>query len=477
MNGTRRELLAALGGAWVMASLGALPAVSWLRHYTAAPGRVAIPGADDPAGHLLARCGYGARPGDREAFTSSAAWFDAQLAPGTLDDHACERRLRRLDTLHLPVGELYEFHDHVVRRELQASIVLRAVYSRRQLQESLTEFWRDHFSLSMAKGECAWLATGFEREALRPHALGRFSALLRAVLLHPAMLWYLDGRLNRADAGTPNENYARELLELHTLGLDGGYTQQDVQEAARALSGWTSRSLGQSRKGSVAFDDARHDDGAKRLLGSELPAGLGEAEVERVIALVCNHPSTARFIARKLCVRYLADQPPSAAVEAVAQTFSASQGDLRSTLRCLFDRPEFHATRAGKLKRPLHLVASALRAVDAETDAGPALLAYLERLGHAPYLWPTPDGYPASADHWRGALLWRWRFAEDLAHQAIAGTRLDTSALIQRAGDRNGFAAHCLGRAVTPAERAAFAGGDDADALTAILASPGFQRC
>jgi len=477
VTSTRRELLAALGGAWVMASLGALPAVAWLNRHSAAPAALAMPPTDDVAGHLLSRCGYGVRPGDRDTFTTAAAWLEAQFNPASLADQDCEQRLRRLDTLHIPVGECYEFHDHVVRQELQASIVLRAVYSTRQLQESITEFWRDHFSLSLAKGECAWLATDFEQRALRPHALGHFRELLRAVLLHPAMLWYLDGRLNRTDNGKPNENYARELMELHTLGLDGGYTQHDVQEAARALSGWTSRGLGQSRKGSVAFDQTRHDAATKWLLGQQLPDGLGEADVERVIAVVCAHPATAHFIARKLCVRYIADQPATDVVEVVAATFTASGGDLHSTLQVLFSHPAFAESRSAKLKRPLHLVASALRASDADTNAGPDLLAYLERLGHAPYLWPTPDGYPATAEHWRGGLLWRWRFADDLARNAIAGTRIDAAALLQRSSGRDGFAAHSLGRHPTPAEHTIFATGDEVDAVAALLACPGFQRC
>jgi uncharacterized protein (DUF1800 family) len=250
-----------------------------------------------------------------------------------------------------------------------------------------------------------------------------------------------------------------------------------VQEAARALSGWTTRSLGQSRKGTVVFDPSRHDVGNKRLLGGELPAGLGEDEVERVIDAVCGHPATARFIGRKLCVRYIADQPPEAAITAVAQVFTTTSGDLRATLRCLIGRDEFRAAREAKLKRPLHLIASALRAGDAETDAGPALLAYLERLGHAPYQWPTPDGYPATADHWRSGLLWRWRFADDLARNGIERTRLDAVALMRRAGSREALASHCLGRAPSDAERSAFAAGADDDALAAILASPGFQRC
>jgi len=477
VSASRREVLAALGGAWIFASLGALPAVSWA-HCRAAPG-VAWPPieGDDEAGRMFARCGFGARPADRAEFPGAAAWIEAQLAHESIDETDCSRRLRRFESLHVPAGEAFEFHDHVVRRELQARILLGAVHGARQLHESVSEFWRDHFSLSIGKGECAWLATSFERDALRPHALGNFRDLLRAVLLHPAMLWYLDGRLNRADSGAPNENHARELLELHTLGLGGGYTQRDVQTAARALSGWTSRGLGERGKGAVSFDGARHDDAAKELLGGELEAGLGEQEVERVVDRVAAHPSTAHFLARKLCVRYVADDPPAAVVDAVAEEFARSSGRIDAALRRLFAHPEFRASHGAKLKRPLHFVASALRACAVECDATPSLLAYLERLGHAPYQWPTPDGYPATADHWRSGLLWRWRFAEELARGSIAGAPVDAAGLFARAGGRDRFVAHALGRTANEPERAACAAGDDAEALAVVLASPGFQRC
>jgi uncharacterized protein (DUF1800 family) len=477
MSASRREVLAALGGAWLFASLAALPAVTWVSRRARTEADWPPVPDDDEAGRLLARCGFGARPRDRAEFPGAAAWIDAQLAFESIGDGDCERRLRRFETLHVPAGETFEFHDHVVRRELQSRILLGAVHGERQLHESATEFWRDHFSLSIAKGECAWLATSFERDALRPHALGSFRDLLRAVLLHPAMLWYLDGRLNRADTGAPNENHARELLELHTLGLGGGYTQRDVQAAARALSGWTSRGLGQQRKGSVAFEAARHDDAAKELLGGELAGGLGEQEVERIVDRVAGHPSTARFVARKLCVRYVADEPPAAVVDAVAEEFAESGGRIDSALRRLFAQAEFRASHGAKLKRPLHFVASALRACGAECDATPALLAYLDRLGHAPYQWPTPDGYPATAEHWRGGLLWRWRFAEELARGAIRGARVDATSLFARAGGRDRFAARAFGRAPSAAECAACATGDDAEALAVVLASPGFQRC
>ncbi|MCY3001171.1 MAG: DUF1800 domain-containing protein [Planctomycetota bacterium] len=469
--------MAALAGAWLFASLGALPAVHWIAGQGAADKPWPGSGEDPEFEHLLARCAYGARPGDRDTRASVAQWIERQLAPETLDDREFDSKLRRFETWNAPTGELYEFHEKVVRRELQSVVLLGAIHSERRLRETLLELWRDHFSLSLGKGECAWLATSFERDALRPHAFGRLRELLGAVLLHPAMLWYLDGRLNRADLGTPNENYARELLELHTLGLGGGYTQRDVQALARALSGWTSRGLGESRKSKVSFDASRHDAGAKDALGFELEAGLGAEEVERVLDIVCAHPSTAHHVARKLCVRFVADDPPAELVLRVAASLRASDGDIAAALRTLLHSSEFREARGLKLKRPLHFVASALRACDARCEPDDALLERLERLGHAPYSWPTPDGYPDNAAHWRAGLLGRWRFAEEFAQGRLSSARIDAAALCTRAGGRERLARACLGRAASDAELQVFAAGDDAAALAAMLSSPGFQRC
>jgi uncharacterized protein (DUF1800 family) len=477
VNASRRELLVSLAGAWLFAGLALTPVVKlW-----SAGERTSDPLPSEPASEdlelLLARCGFGARPQERGAAASAGEWLERQLAHESIDDARFESALRRFETWNAPVGELYEFQASLVRRELQSVVLLGAVHSERRLREALLDLWRDHFSLSLGKGECAWLATSFERDALRPHALGRFRDLLRAVLLHPAMLWYLDGRLNRADSGAPNENYARELLELHTLGLGGGYTQRDVQEVARALSGWTSRGLGESRKARVEFDATRHDAGTKHALGVALDAGLGEDEVERVLDLVCAHPSTARYVARKLCVRFVADIPPDTLVERVAASLRDSGGELRPCVRTLLESEEFRASRGAKLKRPLHFVASALRACDAQCAPDAALLERLERLGHAPYSWPTPDGYPDAAEHWRAGLLQRWRFADELAHGELAAAPVDAAQLIVRAGGREPLARALLGRAPTADELALATGGDDARALSALLACPAFQRC
>jgi uncharacterized protein (DUF1800 family) len=302
--------------------------------------------------------------------------------------------------------------------------------------------------------------------------------MLRASALSPAMLWYLDGRVNRygAPGDRPNENYARELLELHTLGVHGGYSQRDVMEVARALSGWTVR----SRKevvfglGKVEFHPEWHDDGEKQVLGRVIPAGLGSRDLDAVMGIVALHPSTARHLATKLCRRFIGDDPPAAAVDRVAAAFAASRGEIASTLRTLFETTEFSRARRTKLKRPFHFVVSALRATDAETDGGPALHEMLRRMGHAPYQYPTPDGYADDESAWLGTLLWRWNFSAALAGNRIGGTRTDTPALRTALGGDDGLHAHLLGRGPTPAERDVLAAVPDT--LPLLLASPAFQR-
>jgi uncharacterized protein (DUF1800 family) len=293
------------------------------------------------------------------------------------------------------------------------------------------------------------------------------------------MLWYLDGRTNRRATASerPNENYARELLELHTLGVDGGYGQTDVMEAARCLTGWTVRDRHRFRKGRVEFDPALHDDGEKRVLGLRIPAGGGPRDLEMLLDVVTAHPATARHVATKLCRRFIADAPPPAAVETVARAFRSSDGDIRATLRALFRDEAFRdpAARRTKLKRPFQLVASALRATGARTDGGAPLLDHLRRMGQSPFQYPTPEGAPDVGPAWTGTLLWRWRLALALEQGEVAGTSIDVPRLAMRAGGRDGLAAHLLGRWPDADEQAVLAA--STRPLAMLLAAPGFQRC
>ncbi len=268
----------------------------------------------DPAFHLLSRAGFGPWPGDlaRVGKLGAAAWVEEQLAPERIDDGLCDLRARRFESLHASVGELFEYRKRVVCEELTRATLLRAVYSKRQLLEVMVRFWSDHLNIDIGKGACAHLKAADDRLVIRRHALGKFRALIGASARSPAMLVYLDGVQNqkRTPAEVPNENYGRELLELHTLGVEGGYTQGDVMEAARCLTGWRVRL--KWRKGQVVFDPRAHDDGGKVVLGQSIPAGGGAQDLERLLDIVCSHPSTARHISRKLCRRFVCDPPPRA---------------------------------------------------------------------------------------------------------------------------------------------------------------------
>lgn len=452
-----------------------------------------------PITHVLNRAAFGPRPGDYERISklgatpaeAAAAYLEQQLAPEKLDDEEAEYAARRFGTLSEPPGELFEYQPELLQHELMRSTLTRAVLSERQLYEMMVQFWSDHFNIDPSKGDCKWLKVADDREVIRRHALGKFPEMLRASALSPAMLWYLDGRVNRRKtaADKPNENYARELLELHTLGVRGGYTQKDVMEVARCLTGWTVRSTEQPpyfQIGRVEFNVRQHDFGAKEVLGERIratPATLsaadrelaGRQELDQVLQIVTRHPATARHLGFRLCRHFIADDPPVSAVNAVASVFARTNGDISASLRALFALDEFRNARGNKLKRPFCFVVSALRATGARTDASLEIIDYLQRMGHAPFNYPTPDGYPDVAAPWLGTLLWRWNFALALSENKIPGTRIDPEALRERAGGDEGLMGHLLGRKPTKEEAQAYH--DSGAGLALVLASPAFQKC
>jgi uncharacterized protein (DUF1800 family) len=447
--------------------------------------------AIDPVAHALNRLTFGAGPGDYARVSAAGVerFIEAQLAPDEIDDRLCDRVIARLsEPWQESAGEVYEEDEEALGIVLRRVTLLRAVYSERQLFEVMCEFWSDHFNIDPSKGDCRHTKIADDAAVIRQHALGKFRELLRASALSPAMLWYLDGRANvkRTPSDKPNENYARELMELHTLGVHGGYTQEDVMEVARCLTGWTvyarkndgfSGKLGSPfrPRGEAVFRPEAHDDGPKRVLGNAIPAGLGEGDLDRVISIVASHPSTARYLAAKLCTRFIADAPPTAAVEAVAAAFVASDGDIKNTLRALFATPEFQSSDGQKLKRPFHFIVSALRATNAATDAPRGLMSYLEKMGQMPFRWPTPDGYPMEATHWHATLLWRWKFALALANNRVPGTSIERQRLQRLLGSDRAMMASILHRQATDTERDAFF--QSGDGLALLLASPSFQRC
>jgi uncharacterized protein (DUF1800 family) len=321
----------------------------------------------------------------------------------------------------------------------------------------MVDFWFNHFNVFANKGEVRWYLPPYEREAIRPHALGRFGDLLRATAHHPAMLFYLDNWLStRADytiRGGPNrgkraglnENYARELMELHTLGVDGGYTQKDVTEVARAFTGWTIDRPRQDAR--FVFRPAMHDAGEKFVLGRRLAAGGGQSDGDQVLDLLARHPSTARFIATKLVRRFVADEPPAPLVERVAASYRDTDGDIRAMLRTIFASAEFRApqARAAKIKTPLEYVASAARALGAGVDArgGFALARAAGEIGQPLYDAQPPTGYPDRAEAWvnAGALLARMNFALALAQHRLTGVAVDPAALVGETDRRDPQAA------------------------------------
>jgi uncharacterized protein (DUF1800 family) len=376
--------------------------------------------------------------------------------------------------------------------ELQASRILRAVYSERQLQEVMVDFWTNHFNVFAGKAADRWFLISYDRDTIRPHTLGKFYDLLKATAKSPAMLFYLDnfqsvspnanmggGRLNqrgqnqrrggllgmlmrggarsnqqendmprpqqaqqqqqrRARRGI-NENYARELMELHTLGVDGGYTQKDVQEVARCFTGWTifdprgyrNAVLNEKddRAGQFYFNPRLHDDGEKIVLGHKIPAGGGVRDGLMVLEILARHPSTAKFIATKLARRFVSDNPSDALIQRVATAFTKSDGDIRETLRALITSPEFNSMESyrAKIKTPFELAVSSIRALGGETNGGPGIHQWIARMGEPLYMYQAPTGYPDMAENWvnTGALLERLNFGLALASNRIPGTRVD----------------------------------------------------
>jgi uncharacterized protein (DUF1800 family) len=456
----------------------AVLAAAVIAAHLAAPPPSAAPFPDDEKTivHVLNRIGFGARPGDVENVKRIGLlnYIDQQLHPERIADEAMSARLAHLTTVGLSGQEISrQFEQPLLearreRRQMQASgnqaplvmpgqqganrvvvelsehKLLRAIYSERQLQEVLTDFWFNHFNVDARKGRVRFLLTEYERDAIRPHVLGSFRELLGATAHSPAMLFYLDNWLS-ADPDGPhvaptrrggrairqpptrqeatrrrglNENYARELMELHTLGVDGGYTQRDVTEVARAFTGWTIENPREG--GRFRFDPRIHDVGEKTVLGRRIANG-GQSDGERVLDLLAAHPSTARFISTKLARRFVNDTPPAALVDRLATRFTATHGDLRAVMSTLLTSPEFLAaeTHRAKVKSPLEFVISAVRATGTvlEPTAARRLVGSLQELGMPLYQCQPPTGYADTAEAWTnsGALVNRMNFALSLA--------------------------------------------------------------
>jgi uncharacterized protein (DUF1800 family) len=433
---------------------------------------------NDPAAveHALNRLAYGPRPGevDRVRQIGLGAWIEQQLNPSAIDDSALAARLPQIPSPPETATqqELQRFGRQQIQT-LAAQKVQRAIYSERQLEEVMVDFWFNHFNVFAGKGRTGLFLPSYERDAIRPHVWGRFRDLLGATAKSPAMLFYLDNHLSvdpqaaelaanaarrrqaNGDVQQPpaaqrrrglNENYARELLELHTLGVDGGYTQKDIVEVARALTGWTIAQPGRGRQGAPARRAARraggqqppqdqammlagvgtftftprlHDAREKVVLGTTLKAGGGIDDGERVLDIVAAHPSTARHIATKLVRRFVSDNPPDALVARVAARFTETDGNLREVVRAVITSPEFFAAqhRGTKTKTPLEFVVSAVRVTGREAPDGRRVVNALQQLGMMPYMCQPPTGYDDEPETWinAGALVTRVNIAQQIA--------------------------------------------------------------
>ncbi len=462
----------------------------------AVPGGVDVSVAGETAvlRRLLNRAGYGPHPGDlaQAAQKGVAGWLEEQLHPAELEDLAADLFVRHLTFYQMDASELAAQEEHDIAHELIAATVLRPLYSKRQLYETMVEFWSDHFNIYLQKDRfMPALKLIDDREVIRPHALGKFRDLLFASAHSPAMLLYLDNTFN--ERAHPNENYARELMELHTLGVHGGYTQQDVMEVARIFTGWK---VGHSRReGQFLFNPDLHDFEAKVVLGHTFPAGRGQEEGLELLELLVTHPATAHFIANKLVRRFVADDPPATLVEQVAQTYQATDGDIKSMLRLIFLSQEF-ASAPPKLKRPFSFFVSALRALhtDLKPGQGRAIARWLAVLGQMPFHWPPPNGYPDVSTAWTNNLLARWNFALALLHDQVPGATVPLEVLLAAGAaadsvtDVEVMAGLVFGRSATPDEQQLFTNylGNTTpengqtnlylrDVVALMLASPGFQ--
>jgi len=380
--------------------------------------------------------------------------------------------------------------------DLHDAKIYRALYSSRQLEEVLVDFWFNHFNVQESKGNIRYVIAGYERDAIRPHVLGKFKDMLLATAAHPAMLFYLDNWLSSApemaNPNSPNEtfvfmgsskglneNYGRELLELHTLGVDGGYTQADVIAAARSFAGWSVRSVSEPV---YRFHFAAHHNSEKVFLGKRLPAD--ETDGVAVLDIVAHHPSTARYISKRLAQRFVSDQPSQPLIDRMARTFTETDGDLRAVMETMLSSPEFFSVDAwqSKLKSPLEVVISSVRALGAETLDATELVATIGAMGQPLYNKLEPTGYPNTADGWLSTadLLNRIRFAGALAGGRVRGVHTDPSRFAGK--DVAAMARDLLGRDASPetlksiSQEVVTNGAGPASITALVLASPEFQR-
>ena len=484
--------------------------------------------ADQQIIQALNRLTFGPRPGDalRVRAIGLDKWIDQQLHPERIDDSAIEQFVARYPALNQNQNDLLARYaeqqrerrqgkremadaaqsmtaadslalrqqlqrENLTRQvitQLQSSRVARAVASERQLQEVMTDFWENHFSIYAQKGPPeAYYLTDFDQNVVRPRALGKFRDLLGAVAQSPAMLFYLDNARSMADSNRPtlqrqrqrqppqprrrpglNENYGRELLELHTLGVDGGYTQQDVINVARAFTGWTIKPPAEG--GGFIFRPQVHDAGEKTVLGHKLAAGRGKEDGEDVLDILARSPATARYISFKLARRFVSDSPSKALVDHAAQVFLKTGGDIREVVRAIITSPEFFSQQAfrSKVKSPFEVVVSATRALNAGPDSSPRSAQVIAFLGQPIFGHQAPNGWPETGESWMntGAILNRINFGMAVAAGRLPGVNirglpaLDTIRSAPRERQVDVVVATVLNGMASPDTRAVLISGD-----------------
>jgi uncharacterized protein (DUF1800 family) len=399
--------------------------------------------------HLLNRAGYGPRPGEIESVLSGGPtkWIEEQLEPGP--DPELDTRLARYPSIAYPTSQVLALYNAdnrtigVILDEFFSAKVVRSVHGRNQLQEVLVDFWFNHFNVFVNDGFDRYSISSYERDAIRPHVLGSFRELLGAASLHPAMLYYLDNYLNTVPrqqggrtVGGLNENQGRELLELHTVGVDAGYTQTDVVEASRCLTGHGIDNIGQT--GNYLYRAVNHDNNAKQVFGLTVPGGGGEGDVQKLFDYLAVHPATAQYISKKLAQRFVSDDPPAGLVARLAEVFVRTDGDLREVTKALFGSAEFWAEAfgTGKPRTSFEYVVSTLRAAGAEVQTTRGVRTTIDSAGMPLYACNPPTGYSNRGADWLNpsAQLYRMNFALDLARGAIAGVTADIRGLIRSGG-------------------------------------------
>ncbi|WP_231956795.1 MULTISPECIES: DUF1800 domain-containing protein [unclassified Actinoplanes] len=381
----------------------------------------------DPLLHLLRRATFGPGPESIAEIRrlGATAWLDRQLDPGSIDDPVADELISRLPLCGLSITDIHarvtagqlKLHDWTPMWQLSFAAPIRAIWSRRQLFEVMVDFWSNHLNVTCPSGDVWDSRTDYDRAVIRRYALGSFADLLKASARHPAMLTYLDNRFSTRQA--PNENYGRELLELHTVGL--GYTEADVKDAAKLLSGMTV----DNTTGAYRYDAANHVTGPVRILGfshANATTTGGEAATLAFLDYLALHPSTARRIVTKLCVRFVADEPSPDLVTKLVKVYLDSRSAIAPVLRALFTAPEFAAAIGAKTRTPLEDLAATVRILGygpppSGTKSFESIYWMARNAGHAPLLWGPPNGYPDVAAAWASpsGLLVRWNFHLSLA--------------------------------------------------------------